>query len=244
MAGPYRLSHAAPDYGVVYERTYGSGFYKAQWEAIERPMLSGWFEQLRAAGRRSLLDFACGTGRVTTVAETFFPRVVGVDVSAPMLGQAKVVCRHAELIHQDITVAPLSEQFDVVTAFRFFLNAETALRREALLAIRGVLRPGGVLIANVHVNSKSPLGLAYRLRNRLRGRRVANTLGYHEMRQFLAQGGFEVEQVRWYSAMPRLGWFFPPGSLPLMRAFEAVLGVLPAGLQRYAQSFIVQARVC
>ncbi len=242
MVGPYRLSHAAPDYGVVYDRTYDSGFYKAQWETIERPLLTGWFERLRGEGRRSLLDFACGTGRVTNVAESFFPRVVGVDVSSAMLGQARAVCRTAELIHRDITVTPLGEQFDVATAFRFFLNAEAALRSEALHAIRGALRPGGVLVANVHVNSTSPLGLAYRLRNRLHGRQ-ANTLGYPEMRRMLVEVGFEVEQVLRYSALPRLGWFFPPGSRPLMSAFEAVLGAMPASLQGYAQSFLIQARL-
>lgn len=237
----YRLSHAAPGYGGVYAKTYRTGYYRAQWEDIERPLLQDALGACAAAGARSLLDFACGTGRVTAVAEAVFPRVVGVDVSAAMLDEARAACRRAELLRHDLTVAPLGERFDVATAFRFFLNAEPALRAEALAAIRRTLVPGGTLLANVHVNAASPLGLAYRLRNRLAGRVTANVLGVDELTGLVEAAGFRVASVTWYSLWPRTGWLFPPGSRALMRAAEWVERRLPAPLARVGQSFLLRA---
>ncbi|MFN0179403.1 MAG: class I SAM-dependent DNA methyltransferase [Gemmatimonadales bacterium] len=237
----YRHSHQADGYGATYERTYGEGYYRVQWEEIERPLLTAVFEDLRHDGARSLLDFACGTGRVTLLAESMFPRVVGVDVAASMLAVARGACRSAELIQVDLTRAALPERFDVVTAFRFFLNAEQELREGALDAIRAVLSPGGTLLANVHVNRASPLGLAYRCRNRVTGRRTANVMGLEEMEALLTSRGFRLETVTWYSLLPRIGWLFPPGSRALMVGLERFGRLLPGRWQRRAQSFLVRA---
>jgi len=241
MTVGYRGSHSAVGCGSSYARTYQRGYYRAQWEAIERPILVATLESLRRQGARSLLDFACGTGRVTVVAETLFPRVVGVDVSEPMLEVARQECRSAEVRTHDVTRAPLDEQFDVVTAFRFFLNAEPALRDDALRAIRAMLRPGGTLLANVHVNESSPLGLVYRVRNRLMRRQVANTLGVSTMKKLLVSHGYRVESVTWYSFLPRAGWLFPPGWRALMIGVERVGQRLPAALLHVAQSFLIRA---
>ena len=72
----------------------------------------------------------------------FFGTVVGIDVSEAMLMCASV-SENVTLYCIDITKVSLAETFDVVTAFRFFLNAEDSLRREALRAIYRRLREGG-----------------------------------------------------------------------------------------------------
>jgi SAM-dependent methyltransferase len=204
----YRTSHAASGYGRHYSRTYETGYDAELWKSVERPLLEQVFAQLRAAGRKTCLDFACGTGRITRVAEGYFDTCVGVDVSEQMIEVARERCRTAQLALQDITRTPLSMRFDVVTAFRFFLNAEATLRAEALAAINRSLARDGCLLLNIHVNATSPLGRAYRLRNRLSRRVVANTSGLDEVRSAVSAAGLAIDQVLWYGWYPRTGWRF------------------------------------
>jgi len=71
--------------------------------------------------------------------------------------------RHPEVnfVEADLTNSIIGESqlcdrpFDVVTAFRFFPNAEASLRYEAIKAIGKRLKPGGILIANNHRNPHS-----------------------------------------------------------------------------------------
>ncbi len=238
----YRDSHASPDYGKLYARTYEVGYYRDQWERIEKPLLQSILGDLQKSGRDECLDFACGTGRIAAVAAGCFSTVVGVDVSATMLQQAKHNCDTVEFIQQDITSVPLDRSFDVVTAFRFFLNAQSELRTSALESIHRCLRENGRLVLNIHVNSTSILGIAYRLRNRLAGKTVANTCSFAAIEQYLKDCGFEVETTAWYSYLPRIGWRFSRLSgflmMPLER-FSRWFPLVPKGL---AQSFIIVAR--
>ena len=94
------------------------------------------------------IDFACGTGRVIQFLSSRSAQVIGVDISAAMLGVARGRAPGARLIEGDVTVDPglLTETADIVTAFRFLLNAEPPLRAAALDWMRDRLAPGGVLI--------------------------------------------------------------------------------------------------
>jgi len=206
----YRNSHASDGYGATYLMTYARGYYAAQWEYIEAPLLRRIFERLHTAGNRSYLDFACGTGRILKVGEQLFDDATGVDISIEMAQHAREACTRAT-IHapRDITAAPLEQTFDVISAFRFFLNAQPALRREVLAAMSAMQKSGGYLVCNTHVNSNSPLGIVYRLRNWLRGRKVAATLGVAEFTALLSEMGYDVEETHAYSFWPRIGSWAP-----------------------------------
>ncbi|KRB21209.1 MULTISPECIES: class I SAM-dependent DNA methyltransferase [Mesorhizobium] len=235
----YRSSHQNADYGDSYLRTFCSGYYAALWSRIERPLVESILKSL-AGPDRSCLDFACGTGRVTNVAGPLFGVVVGVDVSQSMLACARVP-ETVTLVKADLTVSPLPRRFDVVTAFRFFLNAEDTLRKDALLAIHEHLNEGGLLVSNIHMNASSPMGLVYRFLNRCQGRVVRNTLSVQAYRQMLVSNGFAVEQVIGYGYLPRPGWLLP-------RLCEMLVGPIEtisrrAGIpERFAQNFLVVAR--
>ncbi|RAZ84382.1 class I SAM-dependent methyltransferase [Mesorhizobium hawassense] len=234
----YRLSHAKRGYGANYNQTYQSGYYAALWEKIERPIVEDILASLGGEGRKCL-DFACGTGRITNVAAGFFDEVVGVDVSKSMLTSA-VPVGNANLLLRDITKKPLRDTFDVVTAFRFFLNAEDSLRRDALSAIRGHLAEGGRMVCNIHVNASSPTGLASRLLNRALGRTVYNTLSIDGMREFLTEAGFVVEKVISYGFLPRPGRFAPSLCATLLEPTERCCKALGVP-SRMAQHFIFVA---
>lgn len=238
----YRDSHASPNYGTVYEKTYEEGYYRDQWELIERPLLHSLLTDLRNSVGENCLDFACGTGRITQLAEGIFPSVVGVDVSATMLTQARLNCSKASLIEQDITSSALDRKFDVITAFRFFLNAQPKLRASALQAIHGSLRDGGRLVLNIHVNSSSMLGYAYRIRNFVRRRIIAKTCSIAEIRTYLLQAGFVVDTLTWYSYLPRVGWRFPHLNRRLMLPVERFCKWFPLVPRKAAQSFLIVAK--
>ena len=176
----YRSSHATTGAVTDYIRTYEVGYYAALWRKIEKPLVQATLREL-GGPQKKCLDFACGTGRITTVAADHFAEVVGVDVSALMLASAPGA-DNVRLQQIDITRQSLGETFDVVTAFRFFLNAEPPLREEALEAIRKHLKPDGRLVCNIQMNATSPIGIASRIANQLPCSRTAqyNELDEHE----------------------------------------------------------------
>ncbi|WP_348628554.1 class I SAM-dependent methyltransferase [Mesorhizobium sp. M2A.F.Ca.ET.042.01.1.1] len=238
LSHDYRLSHAAQGCGAIYTATFQSGYYGALWEKIERPIVEEIFRSAGGPDRRCL-DFACGTGRITNVAARFFGTVVGVDVSEPMLAGA-TPCSNVRLCLIDITNEPLNERFNVASAFRFFLNADEDLRRQALLALREHLVEGGQLVCNIHLNATSPAGVASRLLNTVVGRTKYNTLRLDRMEELLADAGFLVEKVIPYGFLPRPGRFAPGLCEALVGPAETMSRALqiPA---RLAESFIVVA---
>ncbi|SFN99837.1 Methyltransferase domain-containing protein [Mesorhizobium sp. NFR06] len=234
----YRSSHAARGYGARYNQTYQSGYYAALWEKVERPIVEELFRSVGGPDR-TCLDFACGTGRITNVAAGFFGKVVGVDVSDSMIACA-IPIRNAKLLLQDITKNSLRDTFDVATAFRFFLNAEDKLRREALLTIRNHLADRGRIICNIHVNASSPAGLASRLVNRVLRQTSHNTLSVDRMEELLADAGFVVENVIAYGFLPRPGRFAPSLCEILIEPAEKFCKALGVP-SRFAQHFIIVA---
>lgn len=81
-----------------------------------------------------------------------------MDASAAMLACVPAAL-NVRVVQVDITRESLGETLDVITAFRFFLNAEQRLREEALDSMRDHLKETGRLVCNVHMNAASPFGL-------------------------------------------------------------------------------------
>jgi cyclopropane fatty-acyl-phospholipid synthase-like methyltransferase len=238
-ANDYRSSHATTDAVTDYERTYKSGYYAALWAKIERPLVE---TTLRALGGpdKKCLDFACGTGRIANVAAEHFAEVVGVDVSPAMLAQAR--CPDNVRLRQiDITRHSLSERFDVVTAFRFFLNAGPLLREEALEALREHLHDGGHLVYNVQMNATSPIGVALRVANRIPGLQLRNTMSIDEQNLLLRSTGFLVQEVVPYGFLPRPGSFLPRVCEACIWPVERIASALRVP-ERFAQQFLVVAK--
>ena len=235
----YRLSHQAAGAGSNYDKTFEAGYSAALWQKIEKPLIES---QLRSLGGldRAILDFACGTGRITRLAAMFFGTVIGVDVSEAMLMRASVP-ENVTLYCIDITMVSLAETFDVVTAFRFFLNAEETLRREALRAIYRHLHAEGVLVCNIHLNATSPIGLVSRGLNWAYPSTPRNTLTLDQFSKVLKEEGFEILNTRSYGYLPRPGRFFPRLCELLVEPFERVCRALkvPGWL---AENFIVVSR--
>lgn len=192
----YRRSHVASGAGQRYDSLFSSGEYENWVWCREKELLKTIIQANLTPGAFRLLDFACGTGRILSFLEPFAGEAVGVDVSVDMLRLARQRVSRATLMRVDITRegALAGDNFDLVTAFRFFLNADEQLRKEALAALRQSLRDGGLLVTNIHGNLWS-LRLPSYLFRRWVLRQHMNAVSVRSMKRLLADAGFRTVQV-------------------------------------------------
>lgn len=233
----YRDSHL--EKSADYDQDLKEGAFDAYMATHEAAFLRRNIPILFPGGLPSYLDFACGTGRITSVVEGLAERSYGVDVSESMQAVAKAKCKKTTFFLQDITQQPLDlEPVDLVTAFRFFGNAEEALRLAALQAISRQMASGGYLIANNHRNPLSPY---VRLGN-LRGGNDPADLAPGKFEAALRAAGFSVQKVF------GLGWWFIHSRMNnrsfCESAFVSLIDPLSRipGLYRYCPDCIVVAR--
>jgi SAM-dependent methyltransferase len=216
----YRNNHLTRAQVESYGNTYSKGYFYNQWEYIEKPYLQGKFKSLLEDGAKDYLDLACGRGRILSLGGKYFDNTVGVDISGEMLKYARDACADAKLYQYNIGDIQEIGQFDVITLFRFFLNAEHEVKIQTLEKIKELLKPTGCFIANIHVNKRSPRGYAYRVRNHLGSKNLANTEGYDEIAELLDSIGIAVKEVFWHSYLPRIGLLTDPISKYMLTTLE------------------------
>lgn len=198
---PYTDRHKAR--GSEYHESFSPDVnpYRAMVWRLEQRALDRMLRDRLAPGTVKHLDFACGTGRIL---EHFLPRVAsatGVDVSASMMKVAAQVAPGAELIEADLTKADVlgERTFDLITAFRFFPNAEPELRSAIFRVLARHLAPGGVLVFNNHKNRNS---LRRRI-SRLLGREVARgTMTHAEVEALVGAAGLRIVGITQLASLP------------------------------------------
>jgi len=190
----YRSAHSGTgSFAEGYDDTlFATGTFDSEIWSRERALLD---RLVIREGR--FLDFACGTGRVLSHLEGRCGESVGLDVSPTMLESARSKVRAAQLVCGDATQEPdvLTGSFDLITAFRFFLNAQPQLRDEAMSYLAGRLRDRtSRLIFNVHGNTLSTR-LPVWLNERLHGRPYSQ-MSFWAVRRLIRLHGLEIR--RWY----------------------------------------------
>ena len=155
IPGSYRESHLHK--GTDYHETFVSFPHRATIWGLEQWLLLKIVRKHFLNEPPRHLDFACGTGRILGYLSPYCRSAVGVDISASMLDVARGNETRAEIMEADITRDDIlgKREFDLITAFRFFPNAEFELRKEALGALARHLSGEGVLVFNNHKNAGS-----------------------------------------------------------------------------------------
>ena len=186
----YRDSHLEKgnDYDIDLEQ-FPMDHYMADAEAR---ILSKLVPRLFPNGVNNYLDFAGGTGRVTRLVEAFASESTAIDISESMQSVAKRKCKKTHFILADITKEPIElEPFELVTAFRFFGNAEESLRESVLRVLSSMIIKDGYLIFNNHRN---PLAIR-ELLLRFRGEQSNLTLNPFAFRRLLKKYNFKIVQT-------------------------------------------------
>jgi SAM-dependent methyltransferase len=161
------------------------------------------------------LDFACGTGRITTFLRPLVRAMTGLDISEKMLEIARPKDSEVRWLHCDILREGnlVSADHDLITCFRFVLMAEPALREACLKALSEKLRsPESLFVIGVHGNPHSYRGLA-NLRNRILGRRTLPGVSIAQMRSLARRVGLRVDGISGAGYLPHALHRILPGSL-------------------------------
>ncbi|HEY0683050.1 MAG TPA: class I SAM-dependent methyltransferase [Steroidobacter sp.] len=230
----YRTSHVGPDsWATDYDaKLFSPGSFDAVMWDREQRLLDRILQQ-HAPRRDSYLDFACGTGRVLSYLEPHFQSAVGLDISDTMLAVAKQRVRAAALLQGDATRDPTllgGRRFDFITAFRFFLNAQPALRDEAMAFLASALKDEqSRLLFNVHGNRYSTRALLA-AKARFTREQFAS-MSVRESIELAARHGLEV--VEWYGIgsydksllrlMPLSAWCWAERASALPKRFAVYL---------------------
>ena len=236
----YRGSHLHK--GGEYDAALEADVVDAYLDAREQEFLHRWIPRLFPSGIDRYLDFACGTGRITSTVGRYARDVYGVDVSSTMIASARARCPSAQLIVADITrderALQVKPKFDLITAFRFFGNAEDELRASALDAIRARLKRNGMLLLNNHRNAWNAIEVV----RRLCGQADYADLSTSKLRMLLKSAGFRVVLTHgiggWWMLGSRLGQ--RRADRPMARLLDAALSGGP--LVPFAPDSIVVAQ--
>ncbi len=219
----YRLSHQREIKAERYESiVYGPGSYDEFMWQWEKKILDKEVSKIKDA---RYLDFGCGTGRVTEYLEGRVRESTGVDNAHAMLVRAKARVRQSRIIEADLTIKDvLSEQrFDLITAFRIFLNAEPALRQDILEVLVPKIAPGGIFVFNIHGNTFS-YRLLMMLWYLIRGRHL-NHLSYWGTKQMLKPFGLKVMRTYGFGIIPKPLYRLMPKKITLF--FDNLLAHIP-----------------
>ncbi len=203
----YRDSHKHTGKGAEYEVHYQTQVWDSFLWSREREIIPEIMDKYLSDRDIHLLDFACGTGRITSLLERRVATSTGVDVSESMLTIAKEKLKRTEIIRADITRENIlrPKKFNLITAFRFFLNAEPELRLAAIKALVELLAEDGILVFNNHHNTGSPwiklLSIYRRCKN---PQSTFNVMSINQMKQLVEQAGLEIVEIY------PVGFFHPP----------------------------------
>lgn len=237
----YRESHKYAAKGAEYEAYYQNKAWQRFLWSREQEIILRILEKYFAGRDIHLLDFACGTGRITEFLENRVKTSTGVDVSDSMLAVARKKLKQTEIIKADITVENVlkPKKFNLITAFRFFLNAEPELRFAAIKALAELLDEDGYLAFNNHQNSGSPwIKLRYAHHRKKNPEDTFNVMSIDQMKTLVEGAGLEIIEI--YPA----GFFNPPKipvSYSLNRAIDWAAGKFDF-LNRFSESQIAVCR--
>ncbi len=219
----YRNLHEGIGHDYAYE--FINNPYRSMMWRLEQKVLDALLDKYLLSAKPVAMDFACGTGRVLQFISKRVDFVVGIDVAGSMLKvAAESLPINAELINNDITLNSNvfeGKIFDVITAFRFFPNAEDSLRDQAMQKLAEHLKPKGIMIFNNHQNASSPVRSA----GAFLGMAKAKNMKRNEVYALANRNSLEIIEEIGLGVLPFYERFMPISS-GLVETIEWRLGKL------------------
>ena len=219
MSIDYRLSHLQKGKGRSYHATFSNCPYRKMVWQFEQGILDRILRDYCTIRPLNHLDFACGTGRIISYLAGRTSIQVGVDISPSMLDVAQQNNRTTEIIEADLTKEDVlgERKFTLITAFRFFSNAQPELRRDVMHLLSKHLEDAGYLVFNNHKNAGSARHRLYRLLNR-----EYQGMCMDEVTELLSEVGLEVAGMYHLCVLP-VSEAHPVFPMILLRPIESWL---------------------
>jgi hypothetical protein len=182
---------------------YAVNSYSSLLWNLEKEELGSLLRELRRTHKRlEYLDFAAGTGRIAASLENFVDKSTAIEISQSMAARASRRLCATQVLCRDITArgAAIEGKYDLITAFRFFLNAEPDLRVAAVRALAARLRnESSLLVFNNHGNLWSLKILAWphhHMRSAQKGwQPQGNYLRHSQIKHLLGSAGLRIVKV-------------------------------------------------
>jgi SAM-dependent methyltransferase len=159
---------------------------------FDRKMLDWLAEKVGALG--IICDMGCGPGQVARYLHDHGVKACGVDLSTAMVERARAL--HPEISFQQGDMLALAEVADNsyggMAAFYSIIHIHRPSLIQALLELKRVLRPDGVLLLTFHI------GQEIIHRDEWWGKEVSMDFIFfetEEMKDYLRLAGFELEEV-------------------------------------------------
>lgn len=201
---PYSHRFLSEEEVEIYDYKYRNpdSYDNVLWE-IEREQLRSLIIRFRASHPQiEYLDFASGTGRVVSFVEQFVDRSTAIEISPMAIEVAKRKTSRTEFICRDITTCEASVEgsYDLITSFRFLLNAESSLRLAGVKALAARLKDeSSWLIFNNHCNLLSYRLLSWpvhRIHSMIKGETMGgDNLTTRQVERIADQAGLRIEFV-------------------------------------------------
>ena len=239
----YRQSHL--EKGSSYQAKFLENPRRRLTWKIEQRILDTIFDryttQRQVDYQVDYLDFACGTGRILKHLEGRVASSTGVDLSPSMLKVASARTSHSQLYQVDITRDPTlsNANYDLITAFRFFPNAEQQLREDAIKQLASLLREDGLLVFNNH---RSTGFIRNRIARRItRGKRGNHGMSSREVLKLIEWAGLEILATYHTEVVPELEsqLFYPRWCVELA---ESICARLPLANLAHDVVYVCQRR--
>lgn len=165
-------------------------------ELLQKPfdgkMLEWLAEKVYGAG--PVCDMGCGPGQVARYLHDLGVDSCGIDLSPEMVGQAKRLHPGIPFQQGDMLelAGVLDEAYAGIAAFYSIIHIPRPMVVAALLELKRVLRPRGVLLVTFHIGRETVH------RDEWWGNVVSLDFHFHEteeMKAHLRQAGFDLQEV-------------------------------------------------
>lgn len=227
----YRKSHMSDGKGEAYHSNFNTYKWRAYLWQRERNILKHIIIKYFPDDiHLSHLDFACGTGRILSLLSDNVEKSCGIDISPSMISVCKREVPNADLVLADITENNeifSGATFNIITAFRFFPNAEQELRLKVLQNLTSKLTNNGILVFNNHKN----YGNGFYFICRMLGRHK-RTLKKSDIAELVRLAGLKIIDV------------YPIGALPFHEKYKPLPSFICDIIDKIISIFSIAPSIC